>query len=720
RRPPAALKPAGTFLLLRRPPAGPVTRSAGPRRGCAAKSESVEKVGADLKDLVEFLYADLPHLFDEQGIDRTMYDDRVRFRDPITRHDTIDGYLFNIRLLKLLFRPDFYLHHVRQTGPNEITTRWTMVMRFTLLPWQPELLFTGTSVMGVNPLTKKFCSHVDLWDSIQNNDYFSLEGLIDVLKQLRIYKTPDLETPKYLILKRTANYEIRKYEPFVVVETEGDKLSGSSGFNNVAGYIFGKNSSSEKIPMTTPVFTQAVDDKLSKVSIQIVLPMDKDLGTLPSPSAEAVNLRKVEGGRGRTMATAAVEKKHPAEAEGEMCAPAARVRGGGGEGLRQYYLQHIHDHQLQIRQKSNNLQRLEAQRNDLNSRVRMLREELQLLQEPGSYVGEVVKVMGKSKVLVKVHPEGKYVVDLDKSIDITKLTPSTRVALRNDSYVLHLILPSKVDPLVNLMKVEKVPDSTYDMIGGLDQQIKEIKEVIELPIKHPELFESLGIAQPKGVLLYGPPGTGKTLLARAVAHHTDCTFIRVSGSELVQKYIGEGSRMVRELFVMAREHAPSIIFMDEIDSIGSARMESGTGNGDSEVQRTMLELLNQLDGFEASNKIKVLMATNRIDILDQALLRPGRIDRKIEFPNPNEESRFDILKIHSRKMNLMRGIDLKKIAEKMNGASGAELKAVCTEAGMFALRERRVHVTQEDFEMAVAKVMKKETEKNMSLRKLWK
>ncbi|CAN6463499.1 unnamed protein product [Victoria cruziana] len=277
-----------------------------------------------------------------------------------------------------------------------------------------------------------------------------------------------------------------------------------------------------------------------------------------------------------------------------------------GEGLRQYYLQHIHDLQLQVRQKTHNLNRLEAQRNELNSRVRMLREELQLLQEPGSYVGEVVKVMGKSKVLVKVHPEGKYVVDIDKNIDITKITPSTRVALRNDSYVLHLILPSKVDPLVNLMKVEKVPDSTYDMIGGLDQQIKEIKEVIELPIKHPELFESLGIAQPKGVLLYGPPGTGKTLLARAVAHHTDCTFIRVSGSELVQKYIGEGSRMVRELFVMAREHAPSIIFMDEIDSIGSARMESGTGNGDSEVQRTMLELLNQLDGFEASNKIKVL------------------------------------------------------------------------------------------------------------------
>lgn len=252
------------------------------------------------------------------------------------------------------------------------------------------------------------------------------------------------------------------------------------------------------------------------------------------------------------------------------------------------------------------------------------------MHEPGSYVGEVVKVMGKNKVLVKVQPEGKYsastqrvytvlliynfnqVVDFDQEIDIAALTPNIRVALRSDSYTIHKILPNKVDPLVSLMMVEKVPDSTYEMVGGLDKQIKEIKEVIELPVKHPELFESLGIAQPKGVLLYGPPGTGKTLLARAVAHHTDCKFIRVSGSELVQKYIGEGSRMVRELFVMAREHAPSIIFMDEIDSIGSSRGESGSGGGDSEVQRTMLELLNQLDGFEQAKNIKVIMATNRI------------------------------------------------------------------------------------------------------------
>ncbi|KAJ3481425.1 hypothetical protein NLI96_g7668 [Meripilus lineatus] len=388
-------------------------------------------------------------------------------------------------------------------------------------------------------------------------------------------------------------------------------------------------------------------------------------------------------------------------------------------GIKSYYQAKIETAEIEINQKTQNLRRLEAQRNALNARVRLLREELQLLHEPGSYVGEVVKAMGKNRVLVKVQPEGKYIVDFDAEIDVNSLTPSLRVALRSDSYTIHKILPNKVDPLVSLMMVEKVPDSTYEMVGGLDKQIKEIKEVIELPVKHPELFESLGIAQPKGVLLYGPPGTGKTLLARAVAHHTDCKFIRVSGSELVQKYIGEGSRMVRELFVMAREHAPSIIFMDEIDSIGSSRGESGSGGGDSEVQRTMLELLNQLDGFESTKNIKVIMATNRIDILDSALLRPGRIDRKIEFPPPGPEARVAILRIHSRKMSLQRGINLRALAEKMGQCSGAEVRGICTEAGMYALRERRQHVTQEDFEFAVAKVLKKNQEGNTSVNKLF-
>jgi len=386
-------------------------------------------------------------------------------------------------------------------------------------------------------------------------------------------------------------------------------------------------------------------------------------------------------------------------------------------GIQSYYDTNIQNLEARIKERRMNKRRLEAQRNELNGRVRLLREELHMLLEPASNCGEIVKAMGKEKILVKVGQEGKYVVDKDKDIDIEDCKPNARIALRSDSYILHKILPSKVDPLVQLMKVEKTPDSTYEMVGGVDQQIKEIKEVIELPIKHPEIFEALGIAQPKGVLLYGPPGTGKTLLARAVAHHTQCCFIRVSGGELVQKYIGEGSRMARELFVMAREHAPTIIFMDEVDSIGSSRVDGEQG-GDSEVQRTMLELLNQLDGFESATNIKVIMATNRIDILDDALLRPGRIDRKVEFPNPNETARAEILKIHSRKMNLMRGINLKKIANGMSGASGAESKAVCTEAGMFALRERRQHVTQEDFEMAVSKVMKKDSDKNMSLLQL--
>ncbi|XP_027364410.1 uncharacterized protein LOC113871516 [Abrus precatorius] len=249
----------------------------------------------DIQQLVGFLYSDLPHLFDDQGIDKTAYDERVVFRDPITKHDNLSGYLFNIALLKTLFRPQFELHWVKPTGPYEITTRWTMVMKFVLLPWKPELVFTGTSVMGVNPENGKFCSHVDFWDSIEKNDYFSFQGLWDVIKQLRIYKTPELESPKYQILKRTTNYEVRQYDPFIIVETNGDKLSGSTGFNDVAGYIFGKNSTMEKIPMTTPVFTQAMDD-LSKVSIQIVLPLDKETESLPNPNQETVRLRKVEGG----------------------------------------------------------------------------------------------------------------------------------------------------------------------------------------------------------------------------------------------------------------------------------------------------------------------------------------------------------------------------------------------------------------------------------------
>ncbi|KAJ9183991.1 hypothetical protein P3X46_007782 [Hevea brasiliensis] len=398
-----------------------------------------------------------------------------------------------------------------------------------------------------------------------------------------------------------------------------------------------------------------------------------------------------------------------------------------GEATKQYYLRKIQELELQLLHKNLELESIMVQCYDLGTQVKMLKGEMRSVsEERSSYVGEVIKVLkdaGKCKVMVKINPTiEKLVVEIGEGIDITKLTPSTRVALRPGTYVIHEILPNKVDPSVKLMKVKKVPDTTYDMIGGLDKQIKELREVFEFPIKHPELFEGIGITQPKGVILYGPPGNGKTLVARAVAHHANCSFIKCSGSELAQKHIGEGARLVREIFLLARKFAQSIIFIDEIDSIGSARALSNN----SEVQRTMSELLSQLDGFEESNEIKVLMATNRIDILDPALLRSGRIDRKIEFPNPSEKSRVDILKIHTRKMNLMRGIDLKRIAEKTHGASGAMLKAVCTEAGMFALRERRPHVTQEDFDMAVEKVKKMEEKKNtekeenISLQQIWK
>ena len=395
----------------------------------------------------------------------------------------------------------------------------------------------------------------------------------------------------------------------------------------------------------------------------------------------------------------------------------AQPRTGSPKGIcREFYRMKQEHLEREIQEKESRIKQLEQKRAALNRRVREMRDEVSLVQEASSGVGTVVNKMGNKKCLVKTQPDGKYVVNVEDHVEYAELKPGTRVALRADTMDIHKILPTKVDPIVSLMMVEKVPDSTYAMIGGLTEQIKEIREVIEIPIKHPELFENLGIAQPKGVLLYGPPGTGKTLLARAVAHHTKCKFIRVSGSELIQKYIGEGSRLVRELFIMAREHAPSIIFMDEIDSIGSARTDSE--KGDNEVQRTMLELLNQLDGFESCNNIKVIMATNRIDILDPALLRAGRIDRKIEFPAPKASARLEILRIHSRRMNLTRGIDLSVIAERLAGSSGAEAKAVCTEAGMFALRERRVHVTQEDFEMAVSKVTKKQ--ENTSQRKMLK
>lgn len=213
------------------------------------------------------------------------------------------------------------------------------------------------------------------------------------------------------------------------------------------------------------------------------------------------------------------------------------------------------------------------------------------------------------------------------------------------------ILQDESDPLLNVMKVDKAPTETYADVGGLEQQIQEIKEAVELPLTHPEIYEDLGVTPPKGVILYGEPGTGKTLLVKAVAHETSATFLRLVGSELIQKYAGEGPKLVRELFRVATEHAPSIVFIDEIDAVGTKRYDSTSG-GEREIQRTMLELLNQLDGFDTNSNVKVIMATNRIETLDPALIRPGRIDRKIFFPLPDSKTLKKIIGIHTGRMNL--------------------------------------------------------------------
>jgi len=309
------------------------------------------------------------------------------------------------------------------------------------------------------------------------------------------------------------------------------------------------------------------------------------------------------------------------------------------------------------------------------------------------------------KYIINVKQFAKFVVDLADSVAPTDIEEGMRVGVDRSKYQIHIPLPPKIDPTVTMMQVEEKPDITYGDVGGCKEQIEKLREVVEMPMLHPERFVKLGIEPPKGVLLFGPPGTGKTLCARAVANRTDACFIRVIGSELVQKYVGEGARMVRELFEMARSKKACIIFFDEIDAIGGARFDDGAG-GDNEVQRTMLELINQLDGFDPRGNIKVLMATNRPDTLDPALIRPGRLDRKIEFSLPDLEGRTHIFKIHARSMSVEKDIRYELLARLCPNSTGAEIRSVCTEAGMFAIRARRKMATEKDFLQAVNKVIK--------------
>lgn len=311
----------------------------------------------------------------------------------------------------------------------------------------------------------------------------------------------------------------------------------------------------------------------------------------------------------------------------------------------------------------------------------------------------------KASYCIDIKQIAKFVVALGDRVSPTDIEEGMRVGVERNKYRIMLPLPPRIDPSVTMMTVEEKPDITYGDVGGSKEQIEKLREVVELPLLSPERFASLGIDPPKGILLYGPPGTGKTLLARAVANRTDATFIRVIGSELVQKYVGEGARMVRELFEMARTKKACIIFFDEIDAIGGARFDDGAG-GDNEVQRTMLELITQLDGFDPRGNIKVMFATNRPNTLDPALLRPGRIDRKVEFSLPDVDGRANIFRIHSKSMSVERDIRWELISRLCPNSTGAELRSVCTEAGMFAIRARRKMATEKDFLAAVDKVIK--------------
>ena len=365
-------------------------------------------------------------------------------------------------------------------------------------------------------------------------------------------------------------------------------------------------------------------------------------------------------------------------------------------------------------------ERFEAEKRQLETDVsRMKREnahlkgELARLRAPPQVIGTVRDILDDGRVSIKSSSGPDFVVHISEGIDKEKLEIGDRVALHRQTLAVLETLPSAKDPLVMGAEVESKPIETYKDVGGLADELDELRSTIELPMLHPKRFTKIGIEPPKGVLLVGPPGTGKTLMAKAVANATNATFIRLIGSELVQKYIGEGARLVRELFQLAQEKAPSIIFIDELDAVGAKRMDVGT-TGDREVQRTLMQLLGELDGFTPRGEVSIMAASNRPDILDEALLRPGRFDRIIKIPLPEEDARMKIIKIHTSKMSIAKGVKYNNIIDETEGFSGADLRALCVEAGMSAIKSRRTQITNKNFTEALEKIKNRLNETDIS------
>ncbi|WP_121821501.1 proteasome-activating nucleotidase Pan1 [Halostella salina] len=352
-----------------------------------------------------------------------------------------------------------------------------------------------------------------------------------------------------------------------------------------------------------------------------------------------------------------------------------------------------------------------AENNKYQQKLERLTHENKKLKQSPLFVATVQEVTDEG-VIIKQHGNNQEALTEVTDEMRADIEPDSRVAVNNSLSVVKT-LDDETDVRARVMEVSESPDVTYADIGGLEEQMQEVRETVEMPLNKPDAFDEVGIEPPSGVLLYGPPGTGKTMLAKAVANETDATFIKMAGSELVHKFIGEGAKLVRDLFQVAREHEPAVIFIDEIDAIAAKRTESKT-SGDAEVQRTMMQLLSEMDGFEDRGEIRIIAATNRFDMLDRAILRPGRFDRLIEVPKPDHEGREIIFEIHTRDMNTAADVDFGALAEMAADASGADVKAICTEAGMFAIRDDRTEIRQSDFEEAYEKIQAESEEEDVS------